>query len=71
MAKTDQPEPVKEQTDNPNPTTAKTEKPLPSEPISERSGKSAKGTSEPERKSVRQELKEICEARFLIAFPQH
>lgn len=56
-------EPVKENTDNPNPTTAKTEKSLPSEPISGRSAKSAEGATEPERKSVRQELKEIREAR--------
>lgn len=53
MAQPDQPEPVKEQIDNPNPTTATTEKPLPSEPTSERSGKSAEGMSEPERKIVR------------------
>ncbi|MEG6521387.1 DUF3801 domain-containing protein [Desulfotomaculum sp. 1211_IL3151] len=70
MAKPDPPEPVKEQIDNPNPTTAKTEKPLPSEPTSEYSGKSAEGTSEPERKSVRQELKGIREAQKEQAEPK-
>lgn len=65
MAKPEQPEPVQERPDNPNPTTATAEKPLPSEPTSERSGKTAEGTgtNEPERKSVRQELKEIREAQ--------
>lgn len=49
--------------DNTNPTAARTEKSLPSEPISGRSGSYAEGISEPERKSVRQELKEIREGR--------
>jgi hypothetical protein len=71
MAKPQQPEPVKEKTDNPNPTTAKTEKSLPSEPISGRSAKSAEGATEPERKSVRQELKEIREARGGQAEKKH
>ncbi|SFH31143.1 Protein of unknown function [Desulfotomaculum arcticum] len=66
LAKPDQPEPDQERTDNPNsttdPTAAKAEKSPPSEPTYERSGKAAGGTSEPERKSVRQELKEIREA---------
>jgi len=66
LAKPDQPEPDKERTDNPNPTTdptaAKAEKSHPSEPTYERSGKAAEGTSEPERKSVRQKLKEIKSA---------
>jgi hypothetical protein len=67
LAKPDQPEPDRERTDNPNPATdptaAKAEKSPPSEPTYERSGKVAGATSEPERKSVRQELKEIREAR--------
>ena len=63
MAKPAQPEPTAEQTDNPNPTTATTEKSRPSEPTSERSGKAAEGTIEPERKSVRQELREIKDAQ--------
>lgn len=74
MAKPGQPEPIKEQTGNPNPTTdpttAKTEKSHPSEPIYERSGKAAEGTIEPERKSVRQELKEIREAQREQAEPR-
>ena len=56
-------EPEREAPHNPNPTVARTEKPLPSEPISGPSGRSARGTTEPERKSVRQELKEVREAR--------
>lgn len=61
MAK--QREPATQKTDNPNPTTATTEKSRPSEPTYERSGKFAEGTIEPERKSVRQELREIRMAR--------
>ena len=75
MAKPGQPEPTKEQTDNPNPTTdptaAKAEKPRPSEPTYERSGKAAEGAIEPERKSVRQELKEIREAQKWQSEPKH
>ena len=63
LAKPDWPEPEAPPADNPNPTTATAEKPLPSEPISGRSGSSAEGTSEPERKSVRQLLKDIREGR--------
>jgi hypothetical protein len=67
MKRLEQPEPANEQPDNPNPTTdpmtAKTEKSLPSELISEHRGNFAEGMNEPERKSVRQELKEIREAR--------
>ena len=63
MAQPQKPEPEQEVPQNSNPTVARTEKPLPSEPIYGPSGKSAKGTTEPERRSVRQELKEIREAR--------
>jgi hypothetical protein len=70
MAQSNHPEPIKEQPDNSNPTTAKTEKPLPSEPIYERGGKSAEGMSEPERKSIHQELKEIREAQKEQAEPK-
>ena len=59
MEKPGQREPTVPQNDNPNPTTARTEKSRPSEPIYARSGQSAEGTIEPERKSVRQELKDI------------
>lgn len=69
MARPDQPEPKAPQTDNPNPTTATTEKSLPSEPIYGRSESSAEGMSEPERKSVRQELREIRESRKEHAQP--
>lgn len=58
-----QPAPEAPPADNPNPTAARTEKSLPSEPISGRSENSAEGISEPERKSVRQELKEIRKSR--------
>lgn len=61
-AKAGQLEPSVPQTDTPNPTTATTEKSRPSEPIYEHSGKAAEVIVEPERKSVRQELKEIKEA---------
>lgn len=63
MAKPDQSEPITSQTDNPNPTTATTEKSHPSEPILERSVESAEGTIEPQRKSVRKELREIKAAQ--------
>jgi len=69
MARTDQTEPKAPQTYNLNPTTATTEKSLPSEPISGRSESSAEGISEPERKSVRQELREIRESRKEKAEP--
>ena len=59
MSKANQPKPDKSQNDNPNPTTATTEKPRPSEPTYERSANFIRGTNEPERKSVRQELSEI------------
>lgn len=49
------------QINNPNPMTAVTEKSHPSEPICEHSGRAAGGTTEPEQKSIRQELKEIKE----------
>ncbi len=64
------PEPEAPRADNPNPTMAATEKSLPSEPISERSGSSAEGMSEPKRKSVRQELREIVKARGKKAEPK-
>ncbi|MEL7608319.1 MAG: relaxase/mobilization nuclease domain-containing protein [Bacillota bacterium] len=67
LAKPDAATPQASPADNPNPTAARTEKPLPSEPISERSGSSAEGISEPERKSVRQDLKEIRERRKGLA----
>jgi len=74
LAKPDQPEPDQERTDNPNPTTdptaAKAEKSPPSEPTYERSGKAEGGTSEPERKSIRQELKENREAHREQAEPK-
>ena len=63
LSQPQKPEPEKEAPQNPNPTVAPTEKSLPSEPISGPSGRSAEGATEPERKSVRQELKEIREAR--------
>ena len=63
MAKADQSEPIANQVDNPNPTTATTEKSRPSEPISERSVESAEGIIEPQRKSVRKELREIKAAQ--------
>jgi len=63
MAKPDRPEPTPEQTDNPNPTVATTEKSRPSEPIFERSGKAVEGAIEPERKSVRKELRDIRDAQ--------
>lgn len=63
LVKPGQPQPEAPQVDNPNPMTATAEKPLPSEPISGRSERSAEGMSEPERRSVRQELKKIRESR--------
>ena len=63
MTGPDRPEPEALPADSSHPTPATTEKPLPSEPISGRSGRSARGTSEPERKSVRQALREIREGR--------
>ncbi len=63
MAKPDRQEPIPEQPDNPNPTMATTEKSRPSEPIFERNGKAAEVTIEPERKSVRKELRDIREAQ--------
>jgi len=70
MAKSEQPEPSTLENDNPNPTTAKAEKSRPSEPTYERSGKVAEGTIDPERKSVRQELKEIREGKNEQAEPK-
>lgn len=63
MAKPGRPEPTPEQTESPNPTTATTEKSRPSEPIFEGSGKAAAGAIEPERKSVRKELRDIRDAQ--------
>jgi len=73
MEKPGQPEPATPQNDNPNPTTATAEKSRPSEPTSERSGKSVEGTGtiEPERKSVRQELRDIRAAQREQAEPKH
>lgn len=70
MAKPGQTEPVIPRGDNPNPTTATTEKPRPSEPTYERSVKFTEGATEPERKSVRQKLKEIRESRSGQAEPK-
>jgi len=53
----------KEQPQPENPTPARTEKSPPSEPTSKQPEKSAKGTSDAERKSVREELREIKAAR--------
>ena len=47
------------QNDNANPTMATTERSRPSEPTYERSGRTAGDTIEPNRKSVREELREI------------
>lgn len=63
LSQPQKPEPEKEVAHNPNPTVAPTEKSHPSEPISGPSERSAEGAIEPERKSVRQELKEIRDAR--------
>ncbi len=63
MAKAEKSEPIANQTDNPNPTTATTEKSRPSEPILEHSVESAEGIIEPQRKSVRKELREIKAAQ--------
>ena len=71
MTKPKQSEPVASQNDNPNPTTATTEKSRPSEPTYERSVKSAEGMTEPERRSVRQELKDIRQSRREQAEPNH
>jgi hypothetical protein len=70
MEKPGQPEPATPQIDNPNPTTARAEKSRPSEPISVRSGQSAEGTTEPKRKSVRQELRDIRAAQKEQAEPK-
>lgn len=53
----------KEAREQENPSAAKTVKSPPSEPISMNSGKSEKGASDTQRKSVRQELSEIKQAR--------
>lgn len=53
----------KEAREQENPSAAKTAKSRPSEPISTNSGKSEKGASDMQRKSVRQELFEIKQAR--------
>lgn len=53
----------KEAREQENPNAAKTVKSRPSEPISTNSSKSEKGASDTQRKSVRQELSEIKQAR--------
>ena len=53
----------KEQPQPENPNAARTEKSPLSEPISKQPEKSAKGTSDVERKSVREELREIRAGR--------
>ena len=59
MAKPDHSEPAAEQTGNPNPITATTEKSRPSEPILEHNGRAAEGAIELQKRSVREELREI------------
>lgn len=63
MSKAGQPEQSDDLPDNSNPTMATTERSRPSEPTYEFNGKSDGAAIEPERKSVRQELKEISAAR--------
>lgn len=64
-------EPTTPWSDNQNPTAATTEKSRPSEPTSERNGRFAVGATEPERKSVRNELEEIRQSRNGQVKPKH